>query len=132
MFKEFKEFAFKGNVIDMAVGIIIGAAFTNLVSSLVKNIVMPPIGMLLGKVDFSNLALTIQSAHPGKEAIAIRYGLFINTLVDFLILAFVIFLVVKQVNRLLKKHPNTKNCPLCYSKINIKAIKCPNCTGKIE
>lgn len=132
MFREFKKFAFKGNVLDMAVGVIIGAAFTNLVSSLVKNVVMPPIGMLLGRVDFSTLALTIQSAQLGKEEITIRYGLFINTLVDFLILAFVIFLVVKQVNKLIKKHPSTKTCPLCYTEINIKAIKCPGCTSIIN
>ncbi|MBU4452828.1 large-conductance mechanosensitive channel protein MscL [Patescibacteria group bacterium] len=103
MFKEFKEFAVKGNMIDMAVGIIIGAAFGKIVSSLVADIVMPPIGVILGGIDFSNLVLTLQKATETTEAVTLNYGMFINTVIDFLIIAFVIFIVVKQINRLKKK-----------------------------
>jgi len=103
MFKEFKEFALKGNVVDLAVGVIIGAAFGKIVTSLVTDIIMPPIGVLLGGIDFSSLAWTIQQATDNREAVAINYGLFINNIIDFLIIAFVIFLVVKQVNRFKKK-----------------------------
>lgn len=103
MFKEFKEFAVKGNMIDMAVGIIIGAAFGKIVSSLVANIIMPPIGLLLGGVDFSNLAVTLKQASETTEAVTLNYGMFINTVIDFLIIAFAIFVVVKQLNKFKKR-----------------------------
>lgn len=103
MFKEFKEFAIRGNVMDMAVGIIIGAAFGKIVSSFVTDIIMPPIGVLLGGIDFSNLAITLQSASEEAEAITLNYGLFINTIIDFIIIAFAIFMVIRQMNRFRKK-----------------------------
>jgi len=103
MFKEFKEFSVKGNMIDMAVGIIIGTAFGKIVSSLVTDIIMPPIGVLLGGVDFSGLAITLKQATPTAEAVTLNYGLFINTIIDFLIIAFTIFIAVKQINKLKKK-----------------------------
>lgn len=137
MFKEFKKFALKGNMIDMAVGIIIGAAFTKLVSSLVEDIIMPPIGMLLGRVDFSNLSWVIQEKTDTTAQVVINYGQFLNTCIDFLILSFVIFMVIRQMNRLAKKQeqpaaPTTKTCPKCYSDINIKAVRCPMCTTEIS
>ena len=129
MLKEFKEFAVKGNAIDMAVGIVIGAAFGTIVASLVNDIIMPPIGVLLGKVDFS--ALTI----PLHGKVAIRYGLFINNIINFLIVAFAIFLVVRQVNRLKKAppaaEPTMKDCPKCFSSIPKKATRCPHCTSEL-
>lgn len=103
MFKEFKEFAVKGNMMDMAVGIIIGAAFGKIVSSLVTDVIMPPIGLVLGGIDFSNFAITLKGATETTKAITLNYGLFINTAIDFLIIAFTIFIVVKQINRLKKK-----------------------------
>ena len=103
MLQEFKKFAIKGNVIDMAVGIIIGAAFGKIVSSFVADIIMPPIGVLMGGVDFSKLAITLKEASEGAEAITINYGMFINTVIDFLIIAFAIFMVIKQINKLKKK-----------------------------
>ena len=103
MFQEFKKFAIKGNVVDMAVGIIIGVAFGKIVSSLVADIITPPIGVLLGAVDFSSLAIILKEASEGAEAITINYGLFINTLIDFIIIAFVIFMIVRQINRLKEK-----------------------------
>ena len=106
MLKEFKEFAMKGNVMDMAVGIVIGAAFGKIVSSLVADVIMPPIGLLMGNVDFSSLAYTLKAATDSSPAVTIRYGLFINTIIDFVIVAFAIFLVIKQLNRL-KKPPAT-------------------------
>ncbi|MDZ7263166.1 MAG: large-conductance mechanosensitive channel protein MscL [candidate division KSB1 bacterium] len=128
MFKEFKEFAMRGNVVDMAVGIIIGAAFGKIVSSFVNDVLMPPIGMLLGGVDFSNLVIRL------KEGVFIKYGVFINTVIDFIIVAFAIFLVVKGMNRLKKKEvppppaaPTTKECPECLSVIPIKAVRCAHC-----
>jgi len=138
MLKEFKEFAMRGNVVDMAVGIIIGAAFGKIVSSLVKDIIMPPIGMLLGKVDFSNLAVTLQEKTAEAEAVTIKYGVFINSVLDFIIVAFAIFLVVKQINRFKKKEeeppaePDEKECPRCCSTISIKATRCPNCTSELQ
>ena len=140
MFKEFKEFAVKGNVIDMAVGIIIGAAFGKIVNSLVKDVLMPPIGLLLGKVDFSNLFVnlsgksyeTLSSAKAAGVA-TINYGLFINTLIDFIILALAIFLMVRQVNRLKRQpEPSTKACPYCLSKIPLEATRCPHCTSELK
>lgn len=137
MFKEFKEFAMRGNVIDMAVGIIIGAAFGKVVSSLVKDIIMPPLGMLLGKVDFSSLAITLQQKTATIPEVAINYGLFINNVLDFIIVAFAIFLVIKQMNRLTKSKEkkeeiSIKTCPYCDSSISLKATRCPHCTSQLN
>ncbi len=142
MLKEFKEFAMRGNVIDMAVGIIIGAAFGKIVSSFVKDIVMPPIGKITGGVDFTELYINLSggnfaSLEAAKKAGAatINYGLFINTVVDFVIVAFAIFIVIKQINRLKKEpapaDPTTKKCPHCISEIPIAATKCAHCTADI-
>ncbi|MGA2621514.1 MAG: large-conductance mechanosensitive channel protein MscL [Thermoguttaceae bacterium] len=129
MIKEFKDFAVKGNAIDMAVGIVIGAAFGKIVSSLVNDIIMPPVGLLLGKVDFSSLAIHL------NEKTAIKYGVFINNILDFAIVAFAIFLVIQQINRLKKApppaDPTTKECPECCSTIPVKASRCPNCTSQV-
>ena len=135
MLKEFKEFALKGNMIDMAVGIIIGAAFSKLVSSLVDDIIMPPLGMLMGKVDFSNFNLVLQKQTSEHPAINIKYGQFLNTALDFIILAAVVFFVIKQMNRLKRKEKKTeikeKTCPKCFSDIKIQAIRCPMCTSEV-
>ena len=135
MIQEFKEFAVKGNVMDMAVGIIIGGAFGKIVSSLVNDVIMPPIGLLLGKMDFSGLALTLQEKTATSPGVAIKYGLFINTILDFTIVAFAVFLLVKQVNRLRKESPPveaaTKDCPRCFSSIPILASRCPHCTSEL-
>ena len=145
MFKEFKEFAMRGNVLDMATGIIMGAAFGKIVSTFVSDILMPPVGLLLGKVDFSNLFLNL-SGKPvttlaearAVGAATINYGLFLNTLIDFLIVAFAIFLLIRQVNRLKRQPPpvpavaTTKDCPYCFSGIAIKAIRCPHCTSELK
>lgn len=148
--KEFKEFAVKGNVIDMAVGIIIGGAFSPIVNSLVKDIIMPPIGFVMNNVDFSNLylSLTPTSEHystvaEAQEAglVTINYGTFINTLISFLIVSFAVFLLVKAINKLKAEkpaepaapaEPTTKNCPFCCSEINIKATKCPHCASEVQ
>ncbi len=108
MIKEFKEFALKGNVLDLAIGVIIGASFGKIVSSLVTDIIMPPIGLLLGGIDFSKLSITLQAATDNTSAVLINYGLFINTVIDFLIIAIVIFIIVKQVNRFKKKEEKKK------------------------
>ncbi len=132
MLKEFKDFAMKGNVIDMAVGIIIGAAFGKIVSSLVSDVVMPPIGVALGNVDFSSLVLTLRQKSGDIPAVSIRYGVFINTVIDFLIVAFAIFIVIKQLNRL--KRPEvatTKDCPRCLMSIPLKATRCGHCAADI-
>ena len=135
MLKEFKEFAMRGNVVDMAVGIIIGAAFGKIVTSLVNDVIMPPIGLLLGNVDFSNLAVTLRDKTAEADAVTLNYGLFINTVLDFLIVAFAIFMVIKQMNRLKKKEPEpevtTKDCPHCFSSIPIQATRCPHCTSEL-
>jgi len=137
MLKEFKEFAMRGNVLDMAVGIIIGAAFGKIVSSFVKDVIMPPIGLLLGNVDFSALAITLKEKSAASEAVTLNYGVFINTILDFVIVAFVIFMMIKQMNRFKRKEeapvvePTTKECPRCFSAIPIKATRCPNCTSDI-
>jgi large conductance mechanosensitive channel len=143
MLKEFKEFAMKGNVMDMAVGIIIGAAFGRIVTSLVSDVIMPPIGLLLGKVDFNNLFLNISgtsyptlAAAKAAGAATINYGTFINTVIDFLIVAFAIFLLVRQINQWTTKpaaapEPTTKNCPYCLSTIPVKATKCAFCTAAV-
>jgi large conductance mechanosensitive channel len=134
MIKEFKEFAMRGNVMDLAVGIVIGGAFGKIVTSLVNDIVMPPIGLLLGNVDFSSLAVTLHNATNTAPAVTVKYGLFINTVVDFLIVAFVIFLVVKQINRLNRPKyapPTTKDCPHCKMSIPIAATRCGFCTSEL-
>jgi large conductance mechanosensitive channel len=137
MLKEFKEFAMRGNVVDMAVGIIIGAAFGKIVSSLVNDVIMPPIGLLLGNVDFSQLAITLKEKTAVAEAVTIKYGIFINTVLDFVIVAFAIFIVIKQINRFKRKEeapaaePTTKECPRCFTLIPIKAMRCPNCTSEL-
>ncbi len=143
MFKEFREFAMKGNVLDMAVGIIMGVAFGKIVTSFVGDVIMPPVGRLLGNVDFSSLFINI-SGHSyntiaeakAAGAATINYGVFLNTILDFLIVAFVMFLMVRQVNRL-KKIPapapvSTKECGYCCSVIPIKATRCPNCTSDLK
>lgn len=145
MLKEFREFAMRGNVIDMAVGIIIGVAFGKIVSSMVSDILMPPLGLLIGGVDFSSLFLNISGqAYPSLAAAkaagapTLNYGIFIQTVFDFLIVAFVIFLLVRQVSALTKKPeappgpPTTKSCPYCLSSIPIKATRCPHCTSEIK
>ncbi len=145
MLKEFKEFAMRGNVMDMAIGIVIGAAFGKIVTSFVSDILMPPIGLLLGGVDFSNIFVVLgegeyASLEAAKEAGAATWnvGLFINTLIDFLIIAFAIFLVVKAINNLKRKEeaapppPSEKACPFCATNIPIKAMRCPNCTSQLE
>jgi len=138
MFQEFKDFAMRGNVVDMAVGIIIGGAFGKIVSSLVNDVVMPPIGMLLGGVDFSNLTFPLKQASAGQDAVVLRYGLFINTVIDFLIVAFAIFVVIKAMNAAKRQQqtapaaPTEKQCPYCVSKIPIAARRCPNCTSQLE
>lgn len=142
MLKEFKEFVARGNVMDMAVGIIIGAAFGKIVTSFVNDVLMPPLGLLLGKVDFSNLFISLSGQHfeslkAAKEAGAatLNYGLFINTILDFLIVAFVIFLLIKQLNRLKRAQaaapPATKDCPFCCSAIPVGATKCAHCTSDL-
>jgi large conductance mechanosensitive channel len=135
MVKEFKEFAMRGNVVDMAVGIVIGGAFGKIVSSLVSDVIMPPIGIILGNVDFSKLAIVLREKTVTAEAVTIKYGLFINTVLDFVIVAFAIFMVIKQMNRLKKKEApaevTTKECPKCFSTIALKASRCPKCTSEI-
>jgi len=142
MFKEFKAFVMRGNVVDMAIGIIIGLAFGKIVTSLVNDVIMPPIGLLLGKIDFANLFINISGQSFPTLAVAkaagaatINYGMFINTIIDFIIVAFVIFLLVRQINRMKKPAPaaalTTKECPFCYSAIPIKATRCPNCTSQL-
>ena len=137
MLKEFKEFAMRGNVVDMAVGIIIGAAFGKIVSSFVNDVIMPPIGMLLGNVDFSQLAITLKAKTETAEAVTLNYGVFVNTVLDFVIVAFAIFILIKQINRFKRKEevpaaePTTKECPKCFTAIPIKATRCPNCTSDL-
>ncbi len=137
MLKEFRDFAMRGNVVDMAAGIIIGSAFGQIVNSLVKDVFMPPIGWVLGNVDFSNLSITLMEKTATAEAVTIRYGVFINTIVDFVIVSFVIFLVVKEMNSIKRKMEappaaaTTKECPKCYSVIPLKATRCPHCTAEL-
>ncbi|WP_035291799.1 MULTISPECIES: large conductance mechanosensitive channel protein MscL [Clostridiaceae] len=141
MLKEFKKFALKGNVVDLAVGVIIGGAFGKIVSSLVNDIIMPIIGSLVGKVDFSNLYINLSgqefnSLAEAKKAGAatINYGLFLNNVIDFLIIAFSIFIVIRQFDKFKKKEApvvTTKKCPYCCTEIDIEATKCPNCTSEI-
>ena len=127
MLKEFREFALRGNVMDLAVGVIIGAAFGTIVTSLVNDILMPLIGLLMGGVDFSSLAIVVGGAE-------IRYGAFIQSIVNFIIIAFVIFLLVRAMNRLKREEPvtpTTKECPHCFTTIPLKAARCPNCTSQL-
>ena len=148
MLKDFKEFAMKGNVVDMAVGIIIGAAFGSIVTSLVNDVIMPPIGLLLGNVDFSNLFAVLKDGTPvgpypsqadaeKAGAVAIYYGKFINTIISFVIVAFAVYLLVRSINRLKREQeappaePTTKECPYCLSTIAIKATKCSHCTSQL-
>ena len=149
MLKEFREFAIKGNVVDMAVGIIIGAAFGAIVKSLVADVLMPPIGLLLGNVDFTNLFIVLREgtavAAPyasladaqAAGAVTINYGVFINNIISFLIVAFAVFLLIRNINKMKKKEEEppkeltTKNCPHCFSSIPIKATRCPNCTSEL-
>jgi large conductance mechanosensitive channel len=148
MLKEFKEFVMRGNVVDMAVGIIIGAAFGTIVKSLVSDIIMPPIGLLLGNVDFSNLFTVLKEGAKAvgpyasladaqaAGAVTINYGVFINTIISFIIVAFAIFLVIRKINKLKKQEevpaePTTKDCPYCLTSIPIKATRCPHCTSKL-
>jgi len=143
MFKEFKEFAMRGSVIDLAIGLIIGAAFGKIVTSFVNDILMPPIGLVLGNVDFANLFITLKGEHlptlaaaQAKGVVTLNYGLFINNIIDFIIVAFAIFLVVRQINRMKKApapaDPTTKECPYCYTAIPIKATRCPSCTSQLQ
>ena len=128
--QEFKAFAMRGSVVDLAIGVIIGAAFGRIVNSFVNDIIMPPIGVILGGVDFSDLALTIHEATPTHPVVLWRYGSFINTVVDFAIIAFVIFMVIKAMNKLLPPQPVeplTKECPECLMQIPRKAKKCGHC-----
>jgi large conductance mechanosensitive channel len=149
MFKEFKEFAMRGNVVDMAVGIIIGAAFGSIVKSLVDDVLMPVIGLLMGNVDFANFFFVLKAGKvPGPyatlaeakaaTAVTMNYGLFINSIVTFLIVAFAVFLLIKQINALKKEEaappaaPTTKECPFCLSTVPLKAIRCPHCTSELK
>ena len=148
MLKDFKEFAMRGNVVDMAVGIVIGAAFGTIVKSFVDDVLMPPIGLLLGNVDFSNLFITLKDgakaagpyaslvAAKAAGAVTLNLGLFINTIISFVIIAFAVFLVIKGVNRMnrVKAPPaerSTKECPFCLSTIALKATRCPHCTSEL-
>jgi len=150
MLKEFKAFAMRGNVIDMAVGIIIGAAFGTIVTSLVADVIMPPIGLLLGSVDFTNLFITLKqgakAAGPyaslaeakAAGAVTMNLGVFINTIISFVIVAFAVFLLIKSINSLKREEeapaaaPTTKSCPFCTTAIPIKAVRCPNCTSELK
>jgi large conductance mechanosensitive channel len=143
MLKEFKEFATRGNVIDLAIAVIIGGAFNPIVSSLVNDIIMPPIGLVLSRVDFKDMFFSLNgqnypslTAAKTAGAPVIAYGNFLNTVINFLIIAFVIFLLVRQINRFHKPAPpaapTTKDCPYCYSKIPLPAIRCPNCTSQLK
>jgi len=148
MLKEFKEFAMRGNVVDMAVGIIIGAAFGTIVNSLVSDVIMPPIGLLLGNVDFTNLFIVLKNGGvPGPYsslaqahaagAVTINYGMFINAITSFIIVAFAVFLLVRAINKLKRQEapvppaPTTKECPYCFSSIAMKATRCPCCTSDL-
>ena len=136
MLKEFKDFAVKGNVVDMAVGIIIGAAFGKIVSSLVTDVMMPPIGVLMGSVEFSSFAISLKKASGDAPAVAIKYGVFINTVINFVIVAFSMFIVIKQINLLKKPEvaaaPTMKDCPYCLLSIPAKATRCGHCTSELE
>lgn len=141
--EEFKEFALKGNMMDLAIGMIIGSAFTGIVNSLVNDIINPVLGIFTGKIDFSNLFITLDGSHYDTLAAAenagaavFKYGSFVSNLINFIIMALVVFCIVKFLNRLHKKpeapaEPTTKECPFCMSEISIKATRCPNCTSSL-
>jgi len=148
MFKEFKEFAMKGNVLDMAIGIVIGGAFGTIVKSLVSDVIMPPIGLLLGGVDFSNLFAIVKQGDPAGPyaaladaqaagAVTVNYGVFFNNVISFLIVALAVFALVKSINAMRREEeappaePTTKDCPFCATEIAIKATRCPNCTSEL-
>ena len=149
MLKEFREFALRGNVLDMAVGIIIGAAFGTIVNSLVQDVIMPPIGLLLGNVDFSNIFVVLKegkvagpyasvAAAKSAGAVTINFGVFVNTIITFLIVAFAVFLLIRTINRLRRQEealppvPTTKECTHCFSSIPVKATRCPQCTSELK
>ena len=149
MFREFKEFAMRGNVLDMAVGIIIGVAFGTIISSMVNDVLMPPIGMALGNVDFTNLYILLKEGSKAAApyasladakaagAVTINYGLFINSVVSFVIVAFCVFMLIRSMNKLKREEappadPTTKDCPFCLSAIPIKATRCPSCTSEVK
>jgi large conductance mechanosensitive channel len=151
MLKEFKNFALRGNVLDMAVGIIIGASFSTIVNSLVKDILMPPFGWLLGGVDFENFYLTVKAGAPvgpytsltdaqAAGAVTVNYGIFINAIISFLIVALAMFLLIRAINRLqesdkedqTEEAPSSKDCPYCFTSIPIQATRCPHCTSKLD
>ena len=149
MFKEFKEFVMRGNVMDMAVGIVIGAAFGTIVKSLVADVIMPPIGLLLGNIDFSNIFVTLTEGTPAGPyetlamaqeagAVTMNWGVFLMTVISFLIVAFAIFMLIKQVNRLKREEeeppaePTTKECPFCLNEIPINATRCGFCTSQLD
>jgi large conductance mechanosensitive channel len=145
VFREFREFAMRGNVVDLAVGIIIGAAFGKIITSLVNDLLMPPIGLLLGRVDFSNLFINLSGQPYASLAEAraagaptINYGIFLNSVIDFLIVAIAIFLLVRSINRLTRERervpeaPTTKDCPFCFSAIPLRATRCPQCTSALQ
>ncbi len=148
MFKEFKEFAMQGNVVDMAVGIIIGAAFGTVVKSLVSDLLMPPVGLLLGKTDFSNFFTVIKEGSTAGPymtlaeaqkagAVTLNYGMFVNTVISFLLVAFAVFLLIRSINRMKREEkapaaPATKDCPFCLSSIPINAVRCPHCTSSLQ
>ena len=149
MFKEFKEFAMRGNVVDMAVGIIIGGAFGTIVKSLVSDVIMPPIGLLLGGVDFSNLFVVLQGGDPAAPyatladaqaagAVTVNYGLLFDNTVSFVIVAFAVFMLIRGINRLKREEeapaaePTEKDCPFCCSKVAIAATRCPHCTSELK
>ena len=144
MLKDFKEFALRGSVLDLAIGVIIGAAFGKIVSSLVSDIIMPPIGLLLNNVDFSNLMVSLNGIHYSTLAEAqaagaptINYGVFLNNVIDFIIIAFVIFIIIRQINKLKKKsetpaESTTRECPYCITQVSVKATRCPNCTSDLK
>ncbi len=148
MLKEFKEFAMRGNVVDMAVGIIIGGAFATIVKSLVADVIMPPIGLLLGGVDFSDLFILLKegstaapyatlAAAQEAGAVVISYGVFINAVISFIIVAFAVFLLIRNINRLRREEeappaePTTQDCPFCFNSVSLKATRCPHCTSEI-
>jgi large conductance mechanosensitive channel len=147
MLKEFKDFAMRGNVVDMAVGIIIGAAFGTIVKSLVADVIMPPIGLALGNVDFAELFTVLKQGAPAGPyftladaqaagAVTVNYGVFINTIISFIIIAFAVFLMIRQINKMKQEAPppppNTKDCPYCFSTIPIKATRCGFCTSDLK
>lgn len=145
MLQEFKEFALRGNVVDLAIAVIIGTAFGAIVNSFVSDVLMPPIGLLLGNADFADLFINLSggryetlAAAQEAGAVTINYGVFVNTIIDFVIIAFVLFLIVRQINRLQRKEeekpeePTTKECPYCLSTIPLAATRCPHCTAELE